>query len=761
MPFNALAILLGVCLAFWGNRLPDLFWASWLPALLWLIYCQPRYRFVLAILFAYLWASILLQFHLDSRLQPELDNQARLVQGVIDDLPVKRTGKTTILLKVEKIEGFHGQIPDLIRVNWYRASATPQAGERWQFDIRLKRPDGLLNPAGFDFSAWQFVKGYGARGYVLDSGRNRKLSNADYPSIHRWRGQLNQIISEDCSSCFHAGVIKALVLGFRADIEPRKSRLLQDSGTIHLIAISGLHVGLVGGLFFMLGRWLWRFGFISRQVSRNSFACGCAVVAVTVYAALAGFSIPTMRALLMFAILFAGLIFRQKISLLQSLCLAVVVVVLIDPRSVGSLSFWLSISAVMVICFVQFRWPGRKMISSLVLMQLAFSILLIPLGMFFFGQVSPAGFLANLVAIPMISFGVLPLVLLGSILASFGLKAAAGLLQLGDFLLDLLMQYLEILMSRGFDAWQVASWPAMLILLSLISCLFFLLPAPLMFRKFLLPVGVMMVFWEPSRPAAGEYELVVFDVGMGTSIFLQTRHHSLIFDFGPGRAGGFSAAEWGLKPWLKAKNINNPDMLIVSHSDQDHSGGLHAFDLSSDSNLLLSGTPQRLKSRFPRIDDVRSCHQFSNWRWDGVDFRFLTTPLKKTSSTNNRSCVLQVAGHHDALLPGDVEFRQEQHLLREYGPDLASDILIVPHHGSGTSSSLPFVNRTSPEISVFTLSRNNRWGFPDQAVVARYEEISSRIYRTDINGSVLIKSTREGVRVDALSPPAKRLWRRW
>ena len=255
--------------------------------------------------------------------------------------------------------------------------------------------------------------------------------------------------------------------------------------------------------------------------------------------------------------------------------------------------------------------------------------------------------------------------------------------------------------------------------------------------------------------------MIVLDVGMGTSIFLRTRHHSLVYDFGPGRANSFSAADWGLKPWMQAVGIKRPNLLVASHVDQDHSGGLHSFDSGFRQIRFLSGTPLKLRQRFPDFDQIQSCHDYPEWQWDGVNFRFLKSRLPNSSNTNNRSCVLKIDGYHQVLLPGDIEFWQEKHLIREYGDQLASDILIVPHHGSATSSSLPFVNRVNPRYSVFTLAKNNRWGFPDAAVEARYLALGSQIYRTDINGAITFKSARNGIGAEVSAPPRKRIWRRW
>jgi competence protein ComEC len=256
--------------------------------------------------------------------------------------------------------------------------------------------------------------------------------------------------------------------------------------------------------------------------------------------------------------------------------------------------------------------------------------------------------------------------------------------------------------------------------------------------------------------------LIVLDVGMGTSVLLRTRNHSLVYDFGPGKPGVFSAADWALLPLMRRHAIEAPDLLIASHVDQDHSGGLQSFIGNYQQHRLLSGTPRKLKARFALAHDVRSCHQYPAWRWDGVGFSFVTTAAPSVdSSSNNRSCVLSIRGRHKALIPGDIESSQELKLVLEHGAALAADILLVPHHGSLTSSSRRFLNHVQPAYVVFTLARNNRWGFPKTAVTARYDALKSRQYRSDRDGAVSMTSSIDGLSVKTTGNPPRRIWRRW
>jgi len=269
-----------------------------------------------------------------------------------------------------------------------------------------------------------------------------------------------------------------------------------------------------------------------------------------------------------------------------------------------------------------------------------------------------------------------------------------------------------------------------------------------------------LLCWQPPLLEPGEFELQVLDVGMGSSMLLRTRHHSLVYDFGPGRPERYSAAVSALLPVMRQLGIEDADLLIASHVDQDHSGGFTSFIGDYQPSRLLSGTPAELRSRYALAHRVRSCHGYPDWRWDGVGFRFLDIDAGALS-TNNRSCVLQVIGYHRLLIPGDIESSQESWLGETYGDALAADILLAPHHGSNTSSSQAFIQLVRPRLVVFTLSHNNRWGFPTPAVLARYRAQDVALYRNDQHGAIRIHSLAQGLRVTTLREPPRRIWRRW
>ncbi|MCP4469767.1 MAG: DNA internalization-related competence protein ComEC/Rec2 [Gammaproteobacteria bacterium] len=762
MPQHALAILMGALIAFYGNRLPDPFWSAYAPALLLLACCCCRYRFVFLLAAAFLWSSALLHHHLSHRLLDSFDNRSLLLSGVIADIPQLYPGRINLFLKDLRIDAYPAAMPRLARFSWYQNKRIPRAGERWQFVVKIRQPRGMLNPAGFDYEAWQFVRAIDATGYIRESTRNRRLESASVLDLNYWRSGLAANIDRDCGRCRHLGLIKALALGFRGDIGNHSRRLLQHSGTAHLLAISGLHIGMVSLMFYVLGGYVWRLGIYRCGLNRRTLASLCALLAALAYAALAGFSLPTLRALLMFAVVLIALQLKSKINLLQAIALALALILLADPLTVGSISLWLSFGALMVIAFMQFRFPAKmKAWRQLLVLQVYFIALFAPVGVLIFGQLNLAGLPANLVAIPLLSFVILPVVLAACLLSALGLGGASLLFAIADRVLGFLLDYLAWLIASGLQSLAVYTYPPILLLLALAVIAILLSPRLAGARGIAALILAALLLWQPARLEHGEYELIVLDIGMGTSLLLKTRHHSLVYDFGPGGHRGFNAAEAALLPAMRLDGIDAADLYIVSHVDHDHSGGLYSFLGNYPPARLLSGTPRELRAKFELPHRVRSCHGYPDWRWDGVLFRFLETGAPPGDSTNNRSCVLQVTGYQRALLPGDIEIEQETRLVDAYGDRLAADILVAPHHGSGTSSSRPFLRRVNPSHVVFTVARNNRWDFPDALVIVRYRELGSRLYRSDRDGAVTITSRSGAAAVKSERNPPRRIWRRW
>ncbi|MCH6565618.1 MAG: DNA internalization-related competence protein ComEC/Rec2 [Proteobacteria bacterium] len=757
---TAMVLVLGSVAAFYSSAIPDRYWVSYLPLLLLLAFLNPGYRVPILLIAAYLWACLNIQHSLDLRLAGDYQNQLLELEGVIADIPEQRPGSIRFLFRPDSIAGYPHPLPDTIRLSWYRSDQKINAGERWRLLVKLKSPGGYQNPGGFDYERWLLVKRIGAIGYVKSSDLNQLLESPAFWSIDQWRSQIGQGIDQYCADCSQAGLIKALTIGYRANIHPHQRELLQDTGTAHLLAISGLHIGMISALFFYLGRWIWQLGFYRIGYDRLRFSATLAFSAGLIYAGLAGFSLPTVRALIMLAVVFLALIFRSGINLINSIAIAVVVILIFDPLAVGSASFWLSISALLIIAFAQYllshqtsRW------RQMMVVQFLFSVLFIPLGIGLFGQLNPASFFANILAIPLVSLIIVPIALLASFLVGFGLSLANGLFLVSDKLLGVLLDYLELLLNSGLSAHPGGSIPYVLLGLSAMGLLIITMPKGFPGKMPAVLLVVLPFIWQRPEIEFGAYQLTLLDVGMGTSAVIQTRNHSIVYDFGPGNAYGFSAAQWVLVPFLRQQGIEQPDLMIISHVDADHSGGFISYREHYDPARLISGTPDEIQKRFRLRSAIRSCHLYPPWYWDGVSFEFISPPAtSKLKSSNNRSCVLRVSGVHTSLLTGDIEAEQEFRLLGTMPEKLRASVLLAPHHGSATSSTSSFLQKVSPRVSVFTIGRNNRWGFPDARVLEAYGLVNSQIYRTDRDGAITIQSSASGLKVSRYRKDRPRLW---
>ena len=587
----------------------------------------------------------------------------------------------------------------------------------------------------------------------------QQLTESRWYQIDHMRQQILQAQDGACPDCEYLGLFKALTVGYRGDIPPQQGQLLRDTGTAHLLAISGLHIGMVAGQFYLFGGFLWRRLFYRSRFNRLEVSSFSAMIAAFLYSALAGFSIPTVRALVMLLVVFLALLSRRHVNLLNSISLAIILILLVNPLAIGDTSFWLSFSALLVIAYGQFLLANHKgFMKQALIIQLLFSLLFIPLSILLFNQATPAGFLANIVAIPALGLLVLPLTLLASIFAVLDFAALGWLFSVLDKITGWLIDYLQFLQTSVLPASSFADRPG-IVLASLAIALFILL-LPINWRARVPAVVLLIIalFWQPDGVPDNSFRMTVLDVGMGTAVAVETRHHNLIYDFGPGNADGFSAGDWVVRPYLRYRGIEKLDLMVISHVDSDHSGGFISFKDEIDTVPLVSGTPEALAERFKLKNTIPVCHSYAPWRWDGVDFEFIASPLSSVStSTNNQSCVLKVSAKHSVLLSGDIEAEQETSLVQRHASNLAVDVLLAPHHGSLSSSTESFIDAVGADLVIFTAGRNNRWGFPRPQVVSRYQQTGSQIYRSDTDGAVTLVSTPDDLYVDHWRK-AKRIW---
>lgn len=764
MLLAGMAVITGIVVACYSPQPIDRYWVSYLPICLYLAYVTPRQRFAWLMVSSFLWVSGHIHWQLDHRLSALQNNKRLTVIGEVINIPTHTEYSTRFIFKPVSMQNdigqnYTGKLPQKLKLNWRSAPENLAPGQIWRLEMKLKQPHGFQNPGGFDYERWLFSKGFHATGYVLTSDQNRLLDK-DLFSLSALRYHINQQIEAHCENCRYGGLIQALAIGYRGNIDPQQRRLLQQTGTAHLIAISGLHIGIISAVFYALGRFLWIRVFFYSRINRREFAMMMAWMAGLGYSLLAGFDLPAQRAMLMLSVVLLSLLLRTPLNLLNTIVTAMILVLVAEPLAVLSESFWLTFSALFIIAFGSLLLQQQKSrLRQLVIIQCLFSILFIPLSLFIFGQIHSASLLANLLAVPLVSFVIVPINFI--LLTLFWLPDAllevlyAGL----NGLLAVLLNYLQFLQDSGLQAMslsKIAGWK--LLFLSFLLVLL-LLPKGVLPKRCWIALLPMLVFLPQRQLDWGELEMTVLDVGMGTSIVMQTRHHSLIYDLGPGNDKGYSLGEWVVLPYLQHQGIARPERIVISHADQDHAGGFYAIRDKLDQKTVFTGTVEGIKQKFSQLGIVRNCHQTSSWMWDGVKFEFLSTIMDKTDSENNRSCVLKISLlKQTILIAGDIEKRQELKLLAVAADKLKANILVAPHHGSLTSSSAEFISAIAAEDIIFTTGFLNRWGFPRAEVKSRYLATGALLYQTDKDGAVQIKCREGDCRLQTFRQLHPRLW---
>ncbi len=745
---GVLAFLVGILSLQWFQVLPVVEWSVLLLLALPLAILLPGYwRLTGWVLAGFCWALLQAQLILDRSLPAELEGQDVLIYGVVTSIPERDVRRTRFEFEIERLSRA-GRIypsPGRVRLSWYRAarSNSLHAGQHWQLKVRLKRPQGLMNPGGFDYEGWLFQHRIRATGYIRKYPKNHIVTG--YTSsyfILRLREKIRDLITQITAGGDSTGLLLALSIGERSQITPTQWQWLRQTGTSHLVAISGLHVGLVAGLVFLLLNRLWRLsGHFSERLmlycpAPKAAALG-AMLAALVYAALAGFSIPTQRALIMLSIVMLSILFGRHLSPGRTLALALLAVLIVDPLALMSAGFWLSFLAVWVIVYgLAARVGGRGKWRQWWCAQWWVTLGLMPALLLFFQQVSLIAPVANVIAIPLVSLLIAPLSLLASLLLLLDPNWAAPLILLAVWLLERLADYLSWLADFPFAAWSASLLSLPALGLSVLGMLWLLAPKGIPARwlggVMLLPV----LFARFDSPMPGEARFTLLDVGQGLAAVVQTQHHVLVFDTGARFGSNFNMGDAVLIPFLHAQGISQVDRLILSHADNDHLGGAIALLAAVPVGEILGSDLQKMRKK-GIIRTLNFCHAGQQWNWDGVVFRLLHPPAKSGLRHNDRSCVLQVeAGGQRLLLSGDVEKAAERELVRQYGNDLRAEILVAPHHGSKTSSTAAFIDAVSPRYVLFPVGYRNRYGFPHPTVLARYHLRQISEYQTSATGAI-------------------------
>ncbi|CAN5275822.1 DNA internalization-related competence protein ComEC/Rec2 [soil metagenome] len=627
---------------------------------------------------------------------------------------------------VDPASGQPVKLPPQLMLSWYAQpyedAPALRAGERWRLLARLKRPHGLMNPHAFDYELWMFEQNLRATG-VVRPGVMLKLAESPWWSLDDLRQHLREALQKRVADPSSAGLLAALSLGDQAAISRSDWALFRDTGIAHLVAISGLHVTMFAWGAQALVGWLWRrSGRLCLWLPAPQAALWAGVLAAWLYALFSGWGVPSQRTVWMLA----------SVALLRSLGLrwpwplillaSGVIVTAIDPWAVGQAGFWLSFAAVGLLMASGEAPAGKGLKAHLkqgLHSQSVATLGLAPLSLLFFQQISVVGLLANLLAIPWVSFVITPLALGGALLP--------GLWVWAEWCAQALMAYLRLLDRFSWAVWSLPVAPLWAQLAGLAGGVLLVLPLPWRLRGCGLALLLPLLWPAPPRPRAGEFELLAADIGQGTAVLLRTASHQMLYDSGPQYAPGVDAGQRVLLPLLRALGVDRLDMLMLSHRDSDHVGGAAS---------LLAGLPvaalhSSLEPAHPLLINSppkERCEAGQQWDWDGVHFELLHPTAghyEQALKSNAMSCLLRIsspASGRSALLTGDIEAAQELSLLTRSEPAaLHSDVLLVPHHGSKTSSTDALLAAVAPRIAVVQAGYRNRFGHPAPPVLARYQ----------------------------------------
>lgn len=754
-----LTFALGVVVLQTRAALPDPRLAFCIPLLAlawWLLAGRTRLALVALALGAgmsgFFYAAWRAELRLADALPPAWEGRDVRLTGVIDDLPQSADRGTRFAFAVEHAAPSDAIVPSRVSLAWYgdfapAAAAVDvpvlRAGERWSLAVRLKRPHGTVNPHGFDVEAWLLANDLRATGYVRKDDANRRVDafagrTTDY--VARAREAIRDRILRALDRRPYAGVIAALAIGDERAIPSAQWLLFNRTGIGHLISISGLHVTFFATLIGAIVFWAWkRSHALTLRLPARKAAAIAGLVAAFGYVLLAGFAVPAQRTLYMLTVAAIGLWLARPGTAAIVWLWALAVVLAYDPWASLTPGFWLSFGAVGLLLYTGVGRIGRvRAWRAAVGAQAAITLGLIPLMLVLFQQVSIVSPLANAVAIPVVTFVVVPLTL-----ASIALPWD-GLFVLAHQIFTWLALLLEWLSGLPSAVWQQHAPPLWTAIAGAIGVLWLLAPRGVPARAlgfaWLAPLFVVI----PMPPSPGAFRVTVLDVGQGLAVLVQTHAHTLLYDTGPRYNDTADAGNRIIAPMLRASGIRTLDALVVSHQDSDHSGGALSLLQTVPVGALassLSGENAIVVAQRARRADAQRCLAGARWTWDGVEFNTLypfgATYSEPRIKTNDLSCVIRVGGSGGSvLLTGDIEARAESALLAHDSAALRSDLLIVPHHGSRTSSTPAFIAAVRPAVAVYTPGYRNRFGHPRPEIVARYAAAGIRAYRTDYDGAL-------------------------
>ena len=725
-------LLASLTMAFSPWLLAECFW----PALAGIAYFLflGRKHFWVALILALLACSLRGQLTLQDRLPEVCNGRVAALSGSVVSLP-----RVSVVAEGRQRQRFEFMVestappecgnPGKVLLSYYGEQRL-LPGQRWQLEARLRRPWGLSNPGSFNMQAWYALSGIDATGSVRLGNPMTPLAGP--PSPLHWHHQQRAVVR----AAIHAAhlsptaeaVLSAVTVADKSGIDHHLWLLLQHYGINHLLVISGLHIALVSGLAFCLGRVFGMLlGLIGLRASRYPWGEASAFVLALAYAGLAGYSVATQRAMVMLGCYLLSRVLYRSNSGVNGLLVAAFLLAVVNPLVFLGAGFWLSFGAVAVLLWSA-RWQGKGGLAATLRPQLAIALAMLPLGAFWFGGSSWVSPLANLLMIPLLGLFIIPLSLVGALLALAGASfAATACWQLAALPLDVLWPFIELLDSHVPLYWHRNNgiWSGVI---ALAGCLALMVPLP--WRGRLASLLLLLPILLARPPAHTQPQLDVLDVGQGTAVVFRSAGKALLYDTGGGHPAGANLARSVVLPWLRSRGVRQLDDLVISHNDLDHSAGLDAVLGSLTVRRLWQGELSKARGR--------PCAAGAAWEWpDGSRFRFLSPTGAEAG--NDASCVLQIdAGGRRFLLPGDIGQAQERQLIRYWGDELYSEVLLVAHHGSNTSTYQAWLNRVAPDVAIIAAGHASQFGHPHDRVLARLRRSAVDIRETAGEGAINI-----------------------
>jgi len=832
MDWWLLTFFLGAILSLFLPIVPVLFQLFLLLLAAMLFFSYKRLRTSSGLLFGMLWVLVnafSYQQQVSHELKSAMHNkQTILVTGEVLTLinlaaqKVNQEQRYKFNFKVLKINQQHLSTPIIVRLNWDKSPVEVVQGQLLVLAVKLKPAHGLANIGGFNYQAWLKSKNIVATGYVLkDKKRTGKLqiSNqiiADSLSIRQSLFNQYQAIltKHNLSENTLSPLMLALTFGERSQLSKAHWQVLQATGTGHLIAISGLHIGLLASASFIGIMLLFRllplqaFPKLSSTLQKENhryLAIFISIFMAIFYSFLAGFSLPTQRALVMLLLYWFTRLFAVKLSIKRWLLITLFILILVSPFSLFTASFWLSVYAVTIIFMTLWRFHyflkrGNafvRFIKGLIIIQLSLTLMLLPISAFFFQKLSIVALFANLLAVPWMSFISIPCALISVVVMPLNEFLAKFFLQLSLESITVLWRYLVFLAELPFAQQPISQWQ-LLILTAVTGMLFFKLftSSVLTINKgsfIAMAASFFLIVLSVNRLAASQsdnqgklfaeqvsqyqanpeqstlskesiWQLQLFDVGQGLSVLISRDGHALLYDTGAAYPSGFNMVDAVILPYLQYSGIKQLDKVFLSHSDNDHAGGLQPLLAGVKIKQLITNDDRLAKSHHKSLP----CQQDMVFNWQGLrlDVLWPIVAANKTQHITNKggyrqknddSCVLLISdGKHKILLTGDISKKVEQELMLLY-PELTADVLLVPHHGSKTSSSAAFLKQVAPKVALVSAGFINRWRMPVSLVVSRYEQHGIQLLKSSDKGQLSLTFS-EDINIESYHDDLRPFW---